>query len=101
MEARSKWETKKVGTAAGIWKHQNPQLKVLRLVLTHRRTMLLKNAVDDGHDGRAKKKKKKKKISHCFSNFIYTLSVSPPVKEIGGRLVRRKALEVELDLRIK
>ena len=40
-------------------------------------------------------------FSHCFSNFIYTLSVSPPVKEIGGRLVRRKALEVELDLRIK
>lgn len=55
MEARSKWETKKVGTAAGIWKHQNPQLKVLGLVLTHRRTMLLKNAVDNGHDGRARK----------------------------------------------
>ena len=46
---------KEAWTAASIWRHQNPQLKVLGLVLTHRKTMLLKMLWTMGMMGQQKK----------------------------------------------
>lgn len=68
MEAKSKWETKKVGTAASIWRHQNPQLKVLWLVLTLEEPFYWKCC----ERWAWWESKNRLSFSHCFSNFIHT-----------------------------